>query len=428
MLHWTPSFNTAFFFTPAAISPCVEWRDTSTTTIGARVQKKSFHVLLVTLVASTIQATSAFGLDSHISELTLHERTSSREILQPRHQRDFPGDKLFDEFARTVCLASAVPRKELYETWATALYVHDQFPNIGRVADLACGHGLLSWALLLLDMQRTAVCVDKRMPCSAEKVANVMTSRWPLLTHRWDYVQGKLDTIEPCSSTLICGVHGVLSDSIISLAIQGNAPLALVPCCYTKRTLATAERQEIAGLKVDLAHFVDTRRVERLEQAGFDVERRAIPEVFTPMNTLIMASPPGVRQSEPVRSHPRALSPLISIPVGNNAKFITQVKALAGRAAAEDRKKYPPPALSVALFLPGNETSLTPAMIASLLIDKEDIHIDYADEKAYLHPNGRFARTFRVVYAGNDKVQAKAAHATLCEQIPRIFPGAQVRL
>lgn len=180
------------------------------------------------------------------------QSVGSREFLQPRHQADFVSDNnlLFKEFARKVCLTSSVPRKELFETWATALFVHDHFPSSSRVADLACGHGLLSWTFLLLDKDRTAICIDKRMPGSAEKVANVMLQQWPQLASRWDYVEGKLDAIEPCSSTLLCGIHacGPLSDQIISLAIQANAPLALVPCCHTRTFLDPTQQLEFREL------------------------------------------------------------------------------------------------------------------------------------------------------------------------------------
>ena len=386
------------------------------------------HVLLGLWIASAIQLAAAFGLEGQLRQLTLQERTSSRELLQPRHQRDFVSDSLFDDFARTVCLANAVPRKELYEAWATALYVHDRFPESGRVADLACGHGLLSWALLLLDMERTAVCIDKRMPGSAEKVARAMTSRWPQLSSRWDYVEGKLDAIEPCSSTLMCGIHacGILSDKVLSLAIQGNTPLVLIPCCHTRRALEMAERQEFDRLHIDLSDFVDTRRIERLQQAGFSVERQEIPQAFTPMNTVILAAPPKT-PCKRISSRPMSTPPLFSIPVGDNSESIAKVKSLAGRVAAEERKKPPPPSLSVALFLPGSETSLTPEMLASLL-EGEEFSVEYADQSAYLHPKcGRYARTFRIVYAGISKEQAKDVHTNLCEQIPIVFPGASVR-
>ena len=50
------------------------------------------------------------------------------------------------------CDAGVVPRKEFFETYAAAKYIHQCFPKgVYRVADLAAGHGLLSWMLLAMD-------------------------------------------------------------------------------------------------------------------------------------------------------------------------------------------------------------------------------------------------------------------------------------
>lgn len=411
----------------------------------------SAHVLLVfcagiPLVPVT-RAAFAFQAELQIQELAQHARASSRELLQPRHQRDFPGNTLFDEFSRTICLANAVPRKELYEAWATALYIHDRFPQSRRVADLACGHGLLAWALLLLNEQRSAICIDKRMPSSADKVAHAMTNHWPHLASRWDYVASTLDAIEPCSSTLLCGIHacGTLSDRIISLAIQANAPLVVIPCCHTKRALTRTEQNEFnqANQSMALSAFVDNRRIERLRQVGYVVQRREIPQAFTPMNTIILADPPTTpiartTTTTTLVAHSKTLRPsLFSIPIGDNANSIAKVKTLSGRVAAESRKKVPPPTLSVSLFLPPTTNDdddtkttqdLTPDLLTNLLgVDPDQISIDYADASAYLHPTGRYARTYRIVYANLTKEQAHEVHGTLCQRIPTIVPGVIVR-
>ena len=88
---------------------------------------------------------------------------------QQQHQHWRQRRKLFNQFARTVCLAKCIPRKEIFETWSVALYIHYFFLSttstpssskhqhqhrqeqpLFRIADLVCSHGLLSWALLLL--------------------------------------------------------------------------------------------------------------------------------------------------------------------------------------------------------------------------------------------------------------------------------------
>ena len=47
-----------------------------------------------------------------------------------------------------------MPRKELFETWAAALHIDHHFAMNRRIADIAAGHGLLAWSLLLLDEER----------------------------------------------------------------------------------------------------------------------------------------------------------------------------------------------------------------------------------------------------------------------------------
>jgi hypothetical protein len=80
-------------------------------------------------------------------------------------------DYLFDEFASAICHANVIPRKEVFETWSAALHIHSSYFGddsttmtmnahddewnavvpVRRVVDVAAGHGLLAWALLLLD-------------------------------------------------------------------------------------------------------------------------------------------------------------------------------------------------------------------------------------------------------------------------------------
>jgi len=68
----------------------------------------------------------------------------SRHKLTLSYVVDYKGDSLFCQFAQVVCeLDGIVPRKELSS----------------RVADLASGNGLLSWALMVLDPSESRMCV-----------------------------------------------------------------------------------------------------------------------------------------------------------------------------------------------------------------------------------------------------------------------------
>jgi hypothetical protein len=209
-----------------------------------------------------------------------------------------------------MCTANTIPCKELLEAWVMALYVHQHFPQdkYYRIADLACSHGLVSWAWLLLGSQinnnnnnnnsnhhRSAVCVDVCMPGLAEKVANAMLQEWPQFKECWDYVEGSVDVIVPNLSTLLVGVHvcGRLSNKVICLAIQGHAPLALVPCWHTYKLLLPEEQQKLKQLldnpsttmtSYNLAEHIDSHCIQQLVGVGFEFMEEGIPELITPKN------------------------------------------------------------------------------------------------------------------------------------------------
>lgn len=440
-----------------------------------------------------------------------------KQILQPHHAREIMDNyynlvsvinglssnppfgssshhsskSLFEDFVQTVCSTSTIPRKELYEAWSSALIIHEHFPHLKRIADVACGHGLLSWSLLLLDYisnengihhhhERTAVCIDRRMPQSAEKIPQAMITKWPELEKKWDFVESKLDSIIPSSSTLICGIHpcGILSDQIISLAIHGNAPLALIPCCHAKKSLNEKERfiynsivknngsddstsnvsdESQSDTILSLREYIDNLRVERLESLDYTVTQTFIPKEYTPQNKLILANPSKMntevycsaneddarytvnnmnnsvthffQQEKQKQFISRSHTPIAHpIPIGNDIESIKKVKKLSGRVQAEKRKASPPPSLCVSMFMPKSIT-ITPDTLlvaARNIWDYNTVYIDYADDGPYLHPNGLLARTFRITYLEENKTRvekgrAKQLHDEFCAEIVNLI-------
>ena len=404
-----------------------------------------------------------------------------RGLLRPHHIEEyFSSSSSFDKFARTVCRASAIPRKELFEAWAVAVHIHQHFPTAGRIADIAASHGLLSWALLWLSendeeqhclQPRTVVCVDKRMPASAEKLEQAMRASDECsvnLFERWDYVEGRLQSIEPASSTLLTGVHccSTLSDAVIDLAIAGNASLALVPCCHSKKSfkLYGLERdspfpkdQTPFGGKDNLADFVDSCRIRRLISAGFNVQEAKIPTAFTPKNRIILARAPellcqlilnptskGIEETlcPPVlKSKSKRRIPKLCIPVADTPEAKATVRALSGREAA-NRRKLHLPSLSISVFLPPRNL-LIPLDQLSALATSLDPSVkataNYIDPlKATPHwdaASARHTQTFRIQYdlveqdkaSALSKERAKQLTIQLCGLIPTEFPGSTVR-
>ena len=94
-------------------------------------------------------------LEGHHNNMRLMGNGKGRRKLFPKHKHEFDSaaaaaPSLFGDFAQAVCEASCIPRKELFEAWAMACHVQHHFPTATRFADLASGHGLLGWALLVL--------------------------------------------------------------------------------------------------------------------------------------------------------------------------------------------------------------------------------------------------------------------------------------
>ena len=214
---------------------------------------------------------------------------SSKNRLTERLLPQFPSEDLFDRIARAVCRAGCLPRKELYEAWEVARRVRRRFRG-GRIIDLACGHGLLAYLLLLLDdSSPEAIAVDRFIPDSAAKLATVLEETWPRLQGRVQLLQTELETIPLKKGDVVVSVHacGSLSDLVLERAMTVGARLALLPCCHDLKSA------DLGGLQgwLDGPLAMDVMRVHRLRSAGYRVVTQQIPGDITPKNRLILAEP-----------------------------------------------------------------------------------------------------------------------------------------
>jgi SAM-dependent methyltransferase len=214
---------------------------------------------------------------------------SSKNRLNENLLPQFPGDSLFDRVARSVCRAGCLPRKELYEAWEVARRVRRRFRG-GRVVDLACGHGLLAYLLLLLDDSSPgAIAVDRRIPDSAAKLAAVLEESWPRLGGRVVSIEAEVETVPLEQGDLVVSVHacGSLTDLVLERAMTAGARVALLPCCHDLK------EADFGGLNgwLDGSLAMDVMRAERLRSAGYRIFTQLVPDDITPKNRLLMAEP-----------------------------------------------------------------------------------------------------------------------------------------
>jgi len=214
---------------------------------------------------------------------------STKSRLTVRQLTWFPGDSLFEKIARSVCRAGTLPGKELFEAWEVARRVRRKFRG-GRVVDLACGHGLLAHIMLLLDdTSKLALAVDSQLPKNASRLSAEIVKSWPRLDHRICFREADMTTVDIEPSDLVVSVHacGALTDTVLDVAVNAGARVAVLPCCHD------LGRCDTGGLEgwLDGPTAVDSTRALRMRGEGYAVMTSTIPEDITPKNRLLMGAP-----------------------------------------------------------------------------------------------------------------------------------------
>jgi hypothetical protein len=148
--------------------------------------------------------------------------TAAKTRLTHHDLGRFPGDSLFDRLARAVCEAGCLPRKELYEAWEVARRVRRRVRG-GRVVDVAGGHGLLAFALLLLDdTSPEAWVVDPASPRSAESLGAPIAAAWPRLAGRVHRAPMSIDDFPLEANDVVASVHACGADQPADGLVRGG--------------------------------------------------------------------------------------------------------------------------------------------------------------------------------------------------------------
>jgi len=158
------------------------------------------------------------------------------------------------------------------------------------VVDLACGHGLVAWVMLLLDdSSPSALAADRRLPPSAASLATAMTRAWPRLAGRVALEARSIADVALDARDVVVATHacGALTDEVMDRAISAGARVALLPCCHDEET---CDSGSLRGW-LDLASAVDATRAARLRANGYAVQTQVIPRAITAKNRLLLGAP-----------------------------------------------------------------------------------------------------------------------------------------
>jgi hypothetical protein len=156
--------------------------------------------------------------------------------------------------------------------------------------DLACGHGLVAWVMLILDdTSPSALAADARLPASAASLATAMTRAWPRLAGRVKVEERAIADVALEARDVVVATHacGALTDAVLDRVLSARARVALLPCCHDEETC------DSGGLRgwLDLASAVDATRVARLRAGGYAVQTQVIPRAITAKNRLLLGEP-----------------------------------------------------------------------------------------------------------------------------------------
>lgn len=224
------------------------------------------------------------GLDPSTLPVDPHSRSKTGS----RARSLFEGDRLNHKLALALIDARVLPFKELLESF-------EVFEHIRRVVrapvivDLCCGHGLVGmlYGIHHRDVLRVRL-VDRRRPDSVDPILAALAPVVPWLGPKVTFEEASIDAVAIDGPAALLGIHacGSATDAVIDVALRGQHPVALLPCCHQKRNLPGPPT---LGGALGISLATDIHRTYRLDAAGYRTRWTALPESITPMNRVITA-------------------------------------------------------------------------------------------------------------------------------------------
>ena len=131
--------------------------------------------------------------------------------------------------------------------------------------------------------------IDVKLPPSALRVSDCLSSTWPRLRGRVTLLEARLDAVvaEPSDLLVSCHACGRLTDDVIDLALLSRSKVVVLPCC---QSIAKCDLGGLSGW-LDPSLAVDVTRAAKLRAAGYAVYTQAIPLEITAKNRLLLAEP-----------------------------------------------------------------------------------------------------------------------------------------
>ena len=211
----------------------------------------------------------------------------------------FATDRLTDRFIRGLVESHATKWKEILESFEF-FYQTRKYLRRPSLADICCGHGLIGILFALLEEQVEEVrLADSEIPPSLERVLEIAIGLGPWVKEKVKISEAGIEAIQSQvpSGTAIVSAHGCgsLTDRTLDLAMAVDGPVAVMPCCCHPRS---PDAPQVLYRELGVKDGVDVHRTYRLNEAGYEVLWKYIPEEVTPMNRIIVGTKSDLRRED----------------------------------------------------------------------------------------------------------------------------------